>query len=337
VNRHRVKIDSGILAGVVVAMAGLAGLGGLLFWDTRGRGGSGLGPDFDYDVQAVTWIDPSQIGYRQVQAFGVDLVECRAIALGPDGSVYVAGDNRIVQFDQTGRAVGTFEADEPRCLAVDRDGTLYAGLRGRMAIFREGRLADQWQELGSEAVLTSIALTADDVFVADAGRRVVLRYDKQGALKDEIGRKNPARDQPGFVVPSAYFDVAVAPDGRLRIVNPGKQLIEAWTFDGQRLFWWGESGFHLRGFSGCCNPSHIAIRGDGHVITVEKGTIRIKEYDADGMLVTVVAGPEQLVAPGTVAGDLAVGFDVAVDAAGRVYVLDALQRRVRVFTRKETP
>ncbi len=336
-NRHTAKVDSGILLGIVVALAGLAGLAAVLFWDTTGRGGSGLGPDFDYDVESLTRVDPGMIGYREAAVFDTGLETCRGLAVGPDDRIYVAGNDYIRVFGADGGSLGSMAAAQPRCLAVDADGTLYVGLPHRVAVFRDGRLADQWEDLGSDSLLTSVAVTSDSVFVADAGRRLVLRYDKAGKLVAEIGRKDAASDEPGFIVPSAYFDVAVAPDGRLRIVNPGKLRIEAWSFDGEQLFWWGEPGFHVRAFSGCCNPTHIAILPNGNVITAEKGTLRIKEYDTDGMLLSVVAGPDQLVPPGTAAAELATGFDVAVDGRGRVLVLDVLQNRVRIFVRKESP
>lgn len=336
-NRHTAKVDSGILLGIVVALAGLAGLAAVLFWDTTGRGGSGLGPDFDYDVESLTRVDPGMIGYREAAVFDTGLETCRGLAVGPNDHIYVAGDYQIRLFDADGQPRGLLTAGQPRCLAVDTDGTLYVGLPHRVAVFRDGRLADQWAELGPDSLLTSVAVTSDSVFVADAGRRLVLRYDKAGKLVAEIGRKDAASDEPGFIVPSAYFDVAVAPDGRLRIVNPGKLRIEAWSFDGEQLFWWGEPGFHVRAFSGCCNPTHIAILPNGNVITAEKGMLRIKEYDTDGMLLSVVAGPDQLVPPGTAAAELATGFDVAVDGRGRVLVLDVLQNRVRIFVRKESP
>ena len=55
-----------------------------------------------------------------------------------------------------------------------------------------------------------------DVFAADAGNRVVLRYDKSGKLLGRIGEKNKERNVPGIVMPSPYLDVTLARDGRGR-------------------------------------------------------------------------------------------------------------------------
>jgi hypothetical protein len=111
--------------------------------------------------------------------------------------------------------------------------------------------------------------------------------------------------------------------------------IETWSPDGELLSWWGESGTAVEAFSGCCNPVNIAILPDGHFITVEKGILRVKEYDEYGTFIGVVAGPEQLLDdPEDMKANSAV-FDVAVDEQGWVYILDTLKNKVRVFRKKE--
>ena len=96
----------------------------------------------------------------------------------------------------------------------------------------------------------------------------------------------------------------------------------------------------MDGFCGCCNPVNIALLSDGSFVTCEKGLVRVKVYDSDGAFVGVVAGPELLMGGRTPkvcetpAQCQDGGFDVAVDAKDRVYVLDTLQNTVRIFNRK---
>ena len=193
--------------------------------------------------------------------------------------------------------------------------------------------------MGEDAVLTSIAVSKSDVFVADAGNRVVLRYDTAGKLIKSIGRKDENRNIPGFVIPSPYFDLAIGSDGLLRVVNPGRHRIEAYTFDGDLEFWWGQFSTSIEGFCGCCNPVNFAILEDDSFVTCEKGLIRAKIYDPDGKFVGVVAGPEQLVEGGasrvctTTAECQAGGFDAAIDMQGRVLVLDTIKNVVRTFVK----
>jgi hypothetical protein len=115
-------------------------------------------------------------------------------------------------------------ADEPRCLTVSGDDKIYVGMREHVEVYGgKGKRLAAWASLGKEAVLTSIAAARNDVFVADAGNRVVVRYDTSGKVVNRVGERDEQRNIPGFVIPSPYFDVAVAPDGLLRVVNPGGQ------------------------------------------------------------------------------------------------------------------
>ncbi|MHC4639708.1 MAG: NHL repeat-containing protein, partial [Planctomycetota bacterium] len=127
--------------------------------------------------------------------------------------------------------------------------------------------------------MTSIAVYENNVFAADAGNRIVMRYDTQGKLINTIGQKNTERNIPGFLIPSPYFDLAVGKDGLLRVVNPGLHRIEAYTFDGDLEFWWGRTSTLVEGFCGCCNPVNFAILDDRSFVTCEKGLVRVKIYD----------------------------------------------------------
>jgi len=190
--------------------------------------------------------------------------------------------------------------------------------------------------------LTSIAVSKKDVFVADAGNRIVIHYDTAGNVINHIGKKDIDKNIPGFVIPSPYFDLAVGHDGLLRVVNPGRHRIEAYTFDGDLEFWWGQFSSSIEGFCGCCNPVNFAILEDDSFVTCEKALVRVKIYDPEGTFVGVVAGPEQFVEGGAAGvsefgtGSQAGAFDVAVDAEGQIFVLDTIKNIVRIFTRKKT-
>ena len=112
---------------------------------------------------------------------------------------------------------------------------------------------------------------------------------------DSIGKRDPSRGIAGFVCPSPYFDVAVAPDGLLRVANPGAHRVEAYTFDGHHGAFLGQArASAIEEFCGCCGPSNIAILPDGRVVTAEKGIPRVKVYSAAGEFECVVVGPDVL-------------------------------------------
>jgi len=334
-----------ILIGMLIALAIVTAVVALVRLDTTGNKGSGLGKEYLYEIDAK--IDPNLIIYEQLgEAISTGLKASTAIDVGPGGRVYVAGDEAIRVFNEGPNSnfssFGQIKlTDAPRCLTVADDGKFYIGTKDHVEVYDDqGKQLASWQSLGEKAVLTSIAVSKNDVFVADAGNRIVLRYDITGKLINRIGKKDKERNIPGFVIPSPYFDLAVGRDGLLRVVNPGRLRIEAYTFDGDLEFFWGKfSNVDVKGFCGCCNPANFAILYDESFVTCEKGLTRVKIYDVEGTFVGVVAGPEQLIEGGTAricyfpdqckAG----GFDVAVDAAGRIFVLDTIKNVVRIFTK----
>jgi len=344
-NKRLATTNIKILVGVLVAIA--IAVVALLRLDTTGKKGSGLGEEFIYDLKDLGKIDPNLILYEEAaEPITTALESARAIAVGPGGRVYVAGDEVIRVFDEGPNSNFSFFGEikltcASRCLTVADDGNFYIGMKDHVEVLdgRSNRLA-AWQNLGDDAVLTSIAVSKNNVFVADAGNRIVHRFDTTGKLINRIGAKDADRNIPGFIIPSPHFDLAVARDGLLRVVNPGRHRIEAYTFDGDLEFSWGRfSNTDVKGFCGCCNPVNFAILQDETFVTCEKGLIRVKIYDPEGAFVGVVAGPEQLVEEGasriceTTAECQSSSFDVAVDTNGRIFVLDTIKNIVRIFTR----
>ena len=342
-NRRLATANTKILIGGLIILAIAVAIIAVVRFDTTGKKGSGLGQEFIYDVGDLGKIDPNLILYKEsAPPINTHFTESRAIALAPKGTIYVAGDKAIRKFDENGNNLGEIKlTDTPMCLTIDTDGKIYIAMLNHVQVYdnQEKPLAT-WQSLGNDAVLTGIAVSKNDVFVADAGNRIVHRFDKTGKLINRIGAKDKDRNIPGFIIPSPHFDLTVAPDGLLRVVNPGNHRIEAYTSDGDLEFSWGKfSNTDLKGFCGCCNPVNFAILADESFVTVEKGLIRLKIYDPEGAFIGVVAGPEQLVQEGTsricdTAAECQTGsFDVAVDASDRIFVIDTIRNMVRIFTR----
>jgi hypothetical protein len=272
--------------------------------------------------------------------------EARAVAVGPDDRIYVAGDKAIRIFSPDGKKLKNRELEgAPFCVAVggaehESPGRIYVGMREHVEVFNaDGKRESVWGRPGKRSVLTSIATAEEDVFVADAGMMIVWHYDPQGKLLGRIGKRDEAQGFPGFIVPSPYFDVAIAPDGLLRVVNPGLHRIEAYTFDGHRELFWGIRGMGVEAFCGCCNPANIAILPDGRVVTAEKGISRVKVYGPEGKFECVVVGPETLEPNPSAAVETRDELrihpaDLAVDSRSRVLVLDPAIGSVRVYEHK---
>ncbi|MCE5185813.1 MAG: hypothetical protein LLF76_06775 [Planctomycetaceae bacterium] len=299
-----------------------------------------LGPEYSYDIEQYSKIDPAMLVYRAVgEPIQTGLQQSRAVAAG-FGKLYVVGDSKLAILEE-GKKKEIELPREPTCIQIDNDGTLILGLTDHLALAdADGVIQRHWNAPAENALMTSIAMDKDNVYAADAVNKLVWRFDRQGLVVNRIGAKETRRNVPGIVVPSPYFDIAMYPDGLLRVVNPGRHWVEAYTPNGDREWHWGKTSVEVDGFSGCCNPVSMVVLSDGNFVTCEKGLIRVKLYDPEGELIGIVAGPEQLgrTEPMRICQSPEQcgqqGFDAAVDAAGRVYVLDMLQNSVRVFEKK---
>lgn len=336
------KIEGGLLAALLALGAFAAGFAGFLLLDRAGYTGRQVPADYRYPIEEMARIDPAMILYRQTgPTIETGLKSTTAIELDNAGNLYIAGDMVIVVFAPNGQKLREIAlVSEPTALAVGEDGSVYIGLTDRIEVYSSaGEKLSAWAPLRS-GLLTAIAVAGEDVFAADALNKVVRHYDKQGNPLGVIGAKDEAHNIPGIVVPSPYFDLLIAPDGLLRVVNPGRHRIEAYTFDGHLEWWWGKPSVGLDGFSGCCNPIALAMLPDGGFVTCEKGLVRVKVHDEEGSLTGVVAGPDQLgwQAPLRVCVTpeecQARGLDAAVDAQGRIYILDQTRNVVRIFEKK---
>ena len=299
----------------------------------KARRSAGVGPDgqdgalgrsFRYDVSDLKRTDPKlMIGVEQ-PAIRSPVAGPHAIAVDEADHLYVGGDREVAELDEKGAVVMTFPVEsEVRCLTVDKGGTVYVGHADHVAVYSaRGKKQTEWPSLGTNAVLTSLATVGTNVFVADAGNRIVWRLNQQGAVINRIGGKSD--DFGGFIIPSPYFDLAIGPGNELWVVDPGRHALMCFSYEGQRQSQWARSGAGPEGFCGCCNPSHIAIRADGSFVTSEKGLVRVKIHAATGELIGVVAGPDQF-------ADDEHGLDLAVDGTGRVLVLDPVRAQIRVF------
>jgi hypothetical protein len=338
------KIDSSLIVVALMIAAVVTGAVAILRLDTTGESGSGLSAEFAYDLSRLAAVDPNLILYVEAgPPVGTGFRQSRAIAVDAGGRMYVAGDRAIRVFSPAGDWEKAIDlSGEPRCLTVWEDGTIYVGFGDHVEVFSaQGQRVASWETLGGEAVLTSIARHKDDIFVADAGHRIVLHYNAAGTLIGHIGGKDPDRNIPGFIIPNPHFDLAVSRDGLLRVANPGRNRIETYTIAGDLEFVWGERSVDIKGFCGCCNPVSFAILPDGGFVTAEKGLDRVKVYNSDGGFVGVVAGPvqlgkeKQLKVCNTPEECRGAGLDVAAGPDGRICVLDVTNNMIRVFRKKE--
>jgi hypothetical protein len=295
---------------------------------------------FAYDLTHFSRTDPKLVAYEQTASWKCPHAEPRRISAGPDDRLYICAGNYVSVMSRDGlRGLEIALTDAARCVTVAQDGTAYVGLRDHIEVFDpKGQRKATWDSPGKKSWLTGLALSENDVFAADSGNRILLRYDKSGKFVSRIGEKNKDRDVPGFILPSPYLGVVIARDGLLRVNNPGRHRVETYTFNGDFEGAWGQPTAAISGFCGCCNPVGLALLPDGRFVTCEKGLPRVKVYSAEGQFESVVAGtesfPENAKACSGLNDCVHGGLDAAVDSEGQVYILDFVAGDVRVMRRK---
>ena len=321
----------------VTKTAALIGLAGGVKGSARGEGTAN---PFAYDVSRFQKTDPKLVAYEEVTRWPLPRKEARRLAIGPDNQLYVCAGNYINRLSRTGQSGLELELPGPVwCVAAGRDGAIFAGLRDHIEVFdAKGARVAGWESPDPKSWLTGLAAGEKDVFAADAGKLVVLRYDRNGKIVGRIGRKDAERTVPGFIVPSPFLDVVIHRDGLLRVNNPGRHRVEAYTFDGELEGAWGKPSAAIEGFCGCCNPIALATLADGRIVTCEKGIPRVKIFSAAGEFESVVAGAESFPENAHACTDLNDcihgGIDAAADSDGHIYILDIVAHDVRVMKRK---
>ena len=320
------KQKSVLIFALVCLLAGIS----FMVWDMFFRQPDASENPYAYDMKNLKGSDTVLTKYAEVQQIKPGLTEILGVATDISDRIYVAGEKGVEIYDASGKRENAFSFDgTARCIRVDRHGLIYLGMQDHLEIFsKEGKKLSQWPPSGDDAIITSVAVTDADIFIADAGNKTVGRYDHSGNLQKKIGEKDPHDSIPGFVIPSPWFDIAVGGDGMLWVVNPGRHCLEKFTRDGALISSWGKATMAMDGFCGCCNPSNFALLSDGSFVTSEKGIERIKVYSPAGDFSCIVAAPASF-------NEGTRGLDLAVDSKNRIIVLDPERKQVRVFVLKK--
>lgn len=282
---------------------------------------------YAYDMEAYGEVDEKLISHKETRNFSLGLLNATDICYHDD-SLFIVGDSSLAVISKDGSSAGLFEIlPHPRCIAVE-DIFFYIGYQSYVAKYdHSGKLLQRWTDLGEQAVVTSLAIKDDRVYLADAGNRRVVIFSADGEIIGEFEGKMETETGHGFIVPSPNFDLVVNSYGELWVVNPGKHAIENYSDDGRMRGFWESTSFDIEGFQGCCNPARIAVMEDGSFVTSEKGLVRIKIYDQSGKLKSVVAPPTLFKEEGKAP-------DVCVDEQGIIYALDFDRDMVRIFEPK---
>lgn len=245
----------------------------------------------------------------------------KAVAVSQSGLVYAGGDSYVTCFDKDFSEIWRFDSPAPvTAIACSGDSVYASTIDQVLVIDNKGKLINEWGPYEANSIITSVSAGKSFVGIADAGNNLVFILDKGGEVKKIIGQ-----DTSKFILPSAYFDLAIADEKTFYVANPGHRRIETRNQEGRILKWFGEAGLAPGAFCGCCNPSHFTLIPNGF-ITAEKGINRIKILDNDGKFVEFVSSRNNF-AP-------AIPLDVASADGKTIYAANPADSKIYVFTRK---
>ena len=280
------------------------------------------------NINSFEKIDNSQILYSEIRDFTINFSMPSGICFN-EGLLYIVGDQKLQIITTTGKLVheSIFE-QVPTCVYVSSQNIFIGFRKSVLLLDHSGLKIIQWNAFSDSTVITSITEKSGTIFVADAGKRIIRKYNIAGKALGIIEGKTGNDQIHGFIIPSPYFDIAFNADGEFWVVNPGKHALENYTIDGDLRTWWKATSVRIEGFSGCCNPAHFAFLPDGSFVTSEKGRVRIKVYKPSGEFLGVVAPPSKF-------KENSSAPDLATDNLGNIYALDLDRKMIREFERKE--
>lgn len=226
-------------------------------------------------------------------------------------------------------------------------------------------LVQSWGKKGEGPVEldspTGIAVTADEVFIADARNSRIQVLNKEGKFLSDFGAEKLGRPMNITVangrlyVPDYLSDVvhvftrsgdyeraieaedgldspggvAVRADGTLLIADSYGQRIVHLAPDGEVLDAWGGAGSGPGEFS---YPADVAIAPDGGFYVADGYNDRVQQFGPDGEFIRKWGGPFGMNIFGPFKGWFTTATSIDVGPDGTVFVADFYNDRIQKFT-----
>jgi hypothetical protein len=273
-------------------------------------------------------------GERQIPIMDISP---RTFAIAADQTYWIAGETQLLHIDENGHPLEALDTIEPvQAITVSADNVLYTASDKQIRVFTpspSGWRQTDFPLLKGQPLITSLTLSGDQLFVADAGNKELHAYARTGKMLWTIKGKD------GFIIPSPYFDIV--PDGKdgVWVVNPARHRVENYDDDGQFVAMWQPDKEHP--FLGCCNPAHLAILPGDRFVTLEKGLIQSRIFSPAGHVEQIIARRPQLLRRAAVSAKTEMSnlfhYELAVHTDGRIVILAADENILCVFSPGNQP
>jgi hypothetical protein len=251
-----------------------------------------------------------------------------AICVAKDGSIFVAGDGRVLKLDATGKVLASGEspvAKEAVTISKETEEMVKQMATQTKRPYKEQLATMKLSLEQRRADVTGLAVTDQDVFMA---------VPAPSDFSFRVYRFDHALQNPKLVVEKlrgccGQMDIQ-SHDGKLWIPHNARHAVESHDRDGKELSKFGTAGrVKASDFGGCCEPKNLRVLPNGDVLAAESGPPTcIKRFSASGKFTEVVAVVNNS------KGDC-VRVTVEMSADGRqYYMLDTTRDAIRVFARK---
>ena len=261
----------------------------------------------------------------------------RSLALDGAGNIYVAdtGKNRIRKITPEGNVTNYTSSafNEPYGVAVDGAGNIYIG-DTKSGVVRKITPNETGSDVADISYPYGVAVDGTgNVYVAEANNHRIRKITPTGTKSTLAGGTRGDAEGSGSSAQFDYpFNLAVDSGGNVYVADTFNHRIRKITPNGTVTTLAGsDEGFADGTGAGAKfnEPYGVAVDSGGNVYVADTYNDRIRKITPNGT-VTTLAGGEKGSTDGTLSeARFNSPYDVAVDSAGNVYVLDTGSNKIR--------
>ena len=261
-----------------------------------------------------------------------EFVNPRAVAVGPDGAVYVIDKTaRVQRFSADGEyetywRMPEWQAGKPTGVMVDEKNHVWVADTHYARVIVYDRDGHELERFGTNGNGPGQFIFPTDIALAPDGTRYVSEYggndriSKFSAKWEYLGSFGGQGEGPATL--RRPQTLGLDKDGTLWVADAGGHRICHFSADGKFLSSFGKIGSAPGEFK---FPYGLAMCPDGTMLVSEYENNRVQRLDRTGKCLAIWGGP------GTQPGQFAEMWGVALGKDGRFYVADCKNHRVQIF------
>jgi len=168
-NRKQINLALIFLAVAIVALIGKDFVGK--------KAGKTIENPYAYNIDEYRKVDSSQVLFIEKHSFPVRADLWAGIAC-VDSAIVIANATELQMYNYSGRLISETQLiDSATCISIAKDKSFWIGMTRFVAHYdRAGQLISKFDAVSGNAIFTSIVLSGENIYVADAGNRIVHNY-----------------------------------------------------------------------------------------------------------------------------------------------------------------